>query len=114
MHEMSIALNVLQIAEETARQAGARSIKRIEMEIGELAGVLIDSLTFCFTAARQDTPAAEADLDIETIPGQGLCTQCGGEFHLEQYMTPCPHCGSYAVEIKQGQELRVKAIIVDE
>ena len=79
MHEMSIVAGVLDIAENEARSAGARVINAVEIEVGALAGVEIDALTFCFSVARQGTLAAEASLVIHEIPGRGHCPDCSQE-----------------------------------
>lgn len=53
MHEMSIALNIIELASEAAQAAAAHRISSIELEIGTLAGVMIESLELCFEAAAR-------------------------------------------------------------
>ncbi|MBL6985282.1 MAG: hydrogenase maturation nickel metallochaperone HypA, partial [Candidatus Thioglobus sp.] len=43
-------MNIVDIACKTAQQNGAHKIQSIEVEVGKLAGVLEDSLAFCFQA----------------------------------------------------------------
>ena len=112
MHEMSIAMSILDIADEQARAAGARVINRIEMDVGGLAGIEVESLRFCFTAARRGL-AADAELVINEIPGRARCAECEAECMLEMPMALCPACGGLALEILQGRELRVRALNVD-
>ena len=87
MHEMSIVSGVLDIAENEARSAGARVINSVEIEVGQLAGVEIPSLEFCFEVARRGTLAAGADLVIHEICGLGHCPDCGQELKSH-----CPGC----------------------
>jgi len=112
VHEMSIAMNVLKIAEEQARTAEARVINRIEIEVGALAGVEIESLRFCFSAARRGVTGA-AELVIHEIPGRALCGACGAEPELEMPVAMCPACGALGLDILQGRELRVRSLNVD-
>ena len=112
MHEMSLAMNILEIAAEQARAADARVINRIEIEVGELAGVELESLRFCFTAARRG-PAAAAELVVHEIEGRARCADCGAEPKLEMPVALCPACGSLGLEILQGSELRVRSLNVD-
>ena len=112
MHEMSIAMSVIEIACKEAQAGGAERIESIQMDVGKLAGVMIDSLEFCFEAARKDSMAAEADLIINELPGKGRCQDCGTTFEVESFVTICPECESYRVEIEQGRELRVASITV--
>ena len=113
MHEMSIVSGVLLIVEEQARAAQAKVVNSIELEIGQLAGVEIESLEFCFAAARKGTMAQSADLVIHSIPGRGNCPDCASEVPVDFQMAVCRECGEALVEVFQGRELRVKSISVD-
>lgn len=113
MHEMSIVTGILNIAEEQARAAGAHVIHAIEVEIGDLAGIEIDALNFCFEAARKNTLAARADLVIHPIPGLGHCLTCEKDVPVTFPVALCPACGQPVFDVRQGRELRVKSINVD-
>ena len=113
MHEMSIVAGVLDIAENEARAADAKVINSVEIEVGQLAGVEIGALEFCFEAARKGTLAAGASLVIHEIPGRGLCPDCDRDVEVDYFMAVCPLCKQGLVEILQGRELRVRSINVD-
>ena len=113
MHEMSIVTSILKIVEEQARQAEARVINSIELEVGHLAGIELDSLLFCFESAKQDSMARTAKLVVDEIPGEGRCPECGKDVKLDYPLAPCPECGQALVEAARGQELRIKSINVD-
>ena len=113
MHEMSIVSGILQIVQDQARSAGAKVINSIELEIGQLAGIELDSLNFCFQAARGGTLAENAELVIRDIPGRGHCPECRKDVPVEFHLAVCGECGQALVEVLQGRELRVKSINVD-
>ena len=46
MHELSIAMNILEIAEENAKKLNAKIVHEIEIDIGELSGIDFDALEF--------------------------------------------------------------------
>ncbi|MBU8870165.1 MAG: hydrogenase maturation nickel metallochaperone HypA [Gemmatimonadales bacterium] len=114
MHEMSIAANILEIAEQQAAQAQARIINRIEVEVGLLAGVEISALEFCFETARMmsDLTSSSA-LVIHPVAGRGRCPDCRLDFPVEFFVVLCPVCGQTNVKILQGRELKVRSINVD-
>lgn len=112
VHEMTIAANILQIAEAEAAAAGARAINRIEVEVGDLAGVEVPALQFCFGAARGGL-AAGAELVIVPVPGRGRCMRCGESAPMEFFAAVCPACGRSCLEITQGRELAVRRLNVD-
>ncbi len=113
MHEMSIVTNILAIAEQQGREAGATAINRIEIEVGALAGVEIPSLEFCFSAAKAETMAAGAELVVHEIPGRGWCEGCQTQVPLDFFVAVCPQCGKSVTQVVQGRELKVRCINVD-
>jgi hydrogenase nickel incorporation protein HypA/HybF len=113
MHEMSIVAGVLKIVEDQARAAGATAINSIELEIGKLAGIEIDSLKFCYEIARKKSMAQNAELIVRSVPGRGHCSQCKKDVPVGFQMAVCPECEQAVVEIFQGRELRVLSINVD-
>ncbi|RMF08023.1 MAG: hydrogenase maturation nickel metallochaperone HypA [Candidatus Neomarinimicrobiota bacterium] len=113
MHEMSIALSICDLAAAEAHKAGGGRIKEVEVEIGTLAGVMVEALEFCFETAKRSTPLAEANLKIVTVPAAGHCHTCGARFAADHYLVTCPECHSFQVVIEQGKELRVKTISIE-
>ncbi len=113
MHEMSIALNIVQMADEFARREQAQTIEVIDLEIGELSGVVIDALEFCFQAAKKNTLATDAEIVIHPIPGQGHCTQCETEFPIARWPEPCPSCQGWSVQIIAGRDMKVRSITIN-
>jgi hydrogenase nickel incorporation protein HypA/HybF len=113
MHEFSIAVNIVEIAEEYASRENASVVREIEIEVGELSGVVVDALKFCLEAAVKDGPLEEAERRICTIEGRARCRSCSHEFRVQELYSPCPKCGSPAPEIIQGRELRVKSLLVE-
>lgn len=113
MHEMSLAMSIVDLVAAEAKAAGARQVNRIELEVGTLAGVLVDSLRFCFEAAARETVVAGAELVIQEIAASGRCPACGVEGAMAGLLTDCPGCGQCLV-LEKGRELRVVSITVDE
>lgn len=108
MHEVSIILNVLDIAEDHCRKEGYKRIDSIKLRIGKASGVLSDALHFAFEATKQETLAHNASLVIDEVPASGECRVCGVEFHTdEKYILCCPECGSVDFTLTGGRELDV-------
>jgi len=114
MHEMSIAMNIINIASKEAEKDGASSISNIELDVGKLSGVMIDSLNFCYEAVCKGTIAENSTLSINEIPAQARCKKCQHSFEIDAFMALCPLCESYEIDILQGRELKLKAISVNE
>ena len=111
MHEMAITQGIVDIC---LQHAKGRQIRQVVIDIGELSGVVPEAVAFCFSACTADTPAAEARLDIRQVPGLGQCIDCGTEQLLARLYDPCRQCGSYALTLLKGEELRVVELEVDD
>ena len=113
MHELSIALSIVELAEEEAKKANATSISKIEVEIGTMAGIDADALQFAWDATIQGTMAGHAELQIHSIQAEPHCLECGKDFPAENFFVQCPDCGSYRYQITKGKELRISSLMVD-
>ena len=112
MHELSIVMGILKIAETEAEKAGAKTVDLIELEIGSLAGIELDALDFVWNGAVKDTVLEHAVRKIDLIKGKGQCMECDLIFSLDHVYDPCPNCQNYLKGVIQGKELRVKALEV--
>ncbi len=112
MHELSIAIGIVRIAEDETLKAKATEVTKIDLEIGVLSGVEVDSLAFVWSSAVKDSVLEKAELEITKISGKGKCTDCDTEFDMENIYDVCPKCSSNFKDILQGKELKVKALEV--
>jgi len=112
MHELSIALSIVDIAEEEVRKAGAHQVERIELDIGSLSGVEIDALEFIWEEAVRASVLEKADRRINRIPGMARCVECDEKFEMKQLFDACPRCQQYFNDIIQGKELKVRSLTV--
>lgn len=114
MHEMSIAMNIIEIVCAAAENNEAEHISCIEIEIGSLAGVMAESLKFCFDAASRHTLAEGAQLKIIPLPARGKCSVCETEIEIESFATPCPDCNGFLYQISSGTDIKILSLIIDE
>jgi hydrogenase nickel incorporation protein HypA/HybF len=110
MHELGITQTIVAIACDHAKGA---KVRRVSVEIGKFSGVLADAIAFCFDVCCQGTELAGATLEIIEIPGLARCRHCGTEVPLEYPLGIC-NCGSFDLELIQGQELRVKELELED
>jgi hydrogenase nickel incorporation protein HypA/HybF len=110
MHELSIAQSIVDIVQQTASSNGAGKVRTIRLRIGELAGVVTDSLEFCITAITAGTDLEGVRLDIESIPLRAQCGKCGKAFAVENNNFFCPGCESGECTVVSGRELQVTEI----
>ncbi len=117
MHELSLAQALLDTALHHPACSASSRVIRLDVKVGALAGVDVDSLTFCFALASKDTPAEGAQLRIEVTPARGRCRACGEERVLEasaarpgwsafdpKVVSTCA-CGEQVFDLVGGHEL---------
>lgn len=112
MHEMSLAEGVLQLIEDSAREQAFERVSTVWLEIGQLAGVEVEAMKFCFDAVTRGSLAEGARLEIIATPGSGWCMPCGQTIPLNEVFGTCPLCGQHQVQVTGGTEMRVKELEV--
>lgn len=113
MHELSLAESILQLIEEAALEQKFTQVKTVWLEVGQLACVEKESLRFYFDVVTQDSIAWQARLKIIEIAGEAFCNQCHKTVLIASYYEACPHCGSYALQITQGDGMQIKELEVE-
>lgn len=111
MHESSLAINMIDFAQEQCQSNGGASVESITVRLGAASGIKPESLEQSFNALKSDTVASSAKVVFELIPVAGTCKTCGKPFELQEVpdlsAMACPHCGSQKLEIIQGREMEI-------
>jgi len=110
MHEVSLARNIVEIVREHLSPESACEVQSVTVRIGELAGVIPESLEFCFRALTQGTALEHTSLIIRREPIKARCENCGRKSLITIDSFKCPVCGSNYLTLLAGTELRVSEI----
>lgn len=113
MHEMSLCEGILQVLETEAQKQDFNLVKKVWLEIGELAGVELDAMLFSFEVVTRNSLADGAKLNIINVPGSAWCMQCSDNVPVKQRFDACPECGSYQLQVTGGDEMRIKELEVE-
>ena len=114
MHELSIAMSIVEIAQEERERLGGR-VSAVHLKLGPMAGVVKDALLFSYDVACQDTPLEGSRLLIEEMPLVVFCPQCEVQRVLPApHSLRCPECGTLTPEVRGGRELEVFAMEIVE
>jgi len=112
MHEISIIQGALEMAIQSAQNAAATRIDCLRLRVGTMTGVVPEALQFAFEALREGTIAAQATLEVETVPARCWCRQCELEFESADWLQECPRCHRGGAELRHGLELEVASMEV--
>lgn len=113
MHELSIATSIVDTVLQEIQRRNLPRVQTIVVRVGALSGVVPEALQFGFEAITSDTPLAKTTLEIEQVPVQGKCRNCGLGFTVEDFLFACPSCQSGQIEVTAGEELEIAHLEVD-
>ncbi len=111
MHELSIAMNIVEIAESEAGRRNAR-IEAVHLRLGPLSGVVKDALLSAWELACENTVLAGSRLVVEDVPLVVYCPRCKAQRTLDSISFLCPECQSPTPDVVHGRELEVFALEV--
>lgn len=108
MHELSIAMSIVEGAtEEAARHPGER-VEVVRLRLGQLSGVVKDALLFSYELACEGTPLTGSRLEIEEVAAAIFCRDCDAEREIASIQDfRCPICGKASSEVVRGRDLMI-------
>jgi hydrogenase nickel incorporation protein HypA/HybF len=115
MHELSLAMSILEIVEtEIEQRAGGTPKGRVPsltVRVGALSGVEPEALSFAWEVAREQGPFRDAALVIELVAAKAACDRCGAGFLLAEGSGECAVCGPVGFRVVEGHEVEVTRIV---
>lgn len=115
MHELSIAVSIVEMAEEESERQGGAKINAVHLKLGPLSGVVKTALESAFGLACEGTILERAILVVEEVPIIGYCPKCLAERPMKSMQWfVCPECESPISEVIHGRELEVVALEIEE
>lgn len=113
MHELSLAGEVIKIAEYEAEKNMARLVKEITIEVGNFSGVEVDAFESALGLLTEGSILEKTRLNIVRKNGKGFCPACEQEFEMNQRIDTCPGCHSFPSEVRGGYEFRVVSLMIE-
>lgn len=111
MHELSIALSIVDGVEEELNRRGEEQVYAVHLRLGRLAGVVKEALLFSYELACEGTPLAGSRLIVEEIPVRVYCTACAMECDtISDQCLQCVTCGGSNCRLVRGSELELASL----
>lgn len=115
MHELSIAMSIVELAQEESARRGNAQITAVHLKLGALSGVVKEALLSSYEMACDDTALKGSQLIVEEVPVVVFCPSCQAQRPLHSIqLFCCAVCGTPTAEIVQGKELEVVALEIEE
>jgi len=113
MHELAVTESLLKTACEYAEKNGASKVLQLNLVIGDLSGIIDDSVQFYWDMISADTLCAQSVLVIEKQPAIFFCQSCRQSFTMGEELIPCPQCGGVDLKVVSGDEFTLKSIEIE-
>jgi len=108
MHEYSIVQSLVDRVDALARARGGATVERLEVSIGEVAGVEVGLLETAYETYRPGTICESAELHVRVVPALWACRACGGAIEKGRALG-CAACGGLATLVA-GDEIVLERI----
>lgn len=114
MHELSIALGLLDAVEDEAGRRGGPIVRAVHLRLGALSGVMKAPLLSAYELAREGTPLAGCELVIEEVPIVIRCPSCRADRTIPSIQELCcPQCGTPSADLVSGRELEITGLEIE-
>ncbi len=111
MHELGVVIQVVKTVERIAKENNLTQIDTLVLQIGELSSMIPKYIEECYPAAVDGTIMEDTTLEIEILPGNGLCRSCKHVFNLIEHKNTCPECQGEEWDMLSGKEFNIKEIV---
>ncbi|WP_252250474.1 hydrogenase maturation nickel metallochaperone HypA [Clostridium sp. ZBS13] len=111
MHELGVVFDVVKTVENFVKKNGLTQIDTLVLQIGELSSMIPKYIEACYPAAVDGTLLQDTKLEIEILPGNGICKECNTVFNIIKNNGKCSKCGGGYWEMLCGKEFMIKEII---
>jgi hydrogenase nickel incorporation protein HypA/HybF len=109
MHELSIAMSIVELAEGEAERRRAH-VEAVHLRLGPLSGVVKEALLSAYELACANTSLAGSHLLVEDVPIVVYCPRCEEQRTLKTRRFVCPECQTPTPDVVQGRELEIFAL----
>jgi hydrogenase nickel incorporation protein HypA/HybF len=111
MHELSIAMSIVDTAVEEAARLDDATVLAVHLKLGPMAGVVKAALLASFDMAKENSPISGAKLVIVDTELRAYCPVCETERGVVSLTEICCNeCGTPTPQITSGRELEITAM----
>lgn len=114
MHELSIAISIVDSAINQAKMASADRVSEVTLDIGILSGIEYESLEFALSVAAKETILEKTLFRINRVEPVAECPACQHLYTPDGMFSHCPECNKQGIRLIRGTELQIKSLLVEQ
>jgi hydrogenase nickel incorporation protein HypA/HybF len=121
MHEFSISDDIVRNVLNAVKENNGKKVLSIQLEIGELALLNVEQVTFWVQELFKGSVAEGARVKVRTIKARIKCESCGYKGAIRSNrddsfthvaLQTCPQCNSFQFKVEKGRECILRKIQV--
>ena len=113
MHELAVTQGLLKICLDEGKKHNVKSIKEINIKVGELTDLVPSCISYYFNIVAKGTIAENTKINIDKIPVSIRCNKCSYEGEIGRNNYVCPKCKGNKYEITKGREFYLDTMEVE-
>lgn len=113
MHELSIAQSIVEQAHKLAIENKGSRVLELDLQIGELSGVVVECLEFVMPEVIKGTILEDCKFNFEKVTLELKCLDCGALTYPDIVFIQCEHCFSRDIKINKGKELLIRKMEIE-
>ena len=114
MHELSIAMSIVDTVIKQAEAASAGDVLEVELDIGVYSGIEFESLEFSLGVAIKGSILEKTIFRINRVEAVAECPTCHHLYTPERVFSHCPECSQPGIRLIRGTELQIKSLLVEQ
>ena len=114
MHELGIAINIVEVVQRHLPPDKKVQVKKISIRAGKLTALYPPALETCIEAVARDTPVQGAAVVVIDDPIRAKCRSCHAVSEFDEPPFVCAMCGQTQLDMVSGRDLFVESIEVEE
>jgi hydrogenase nickel incorporation protein HypA/HybF len=115
MHELSIAMGIVEMAEEEMANRNNAHVYAVHLRLGCFSGVVKEALLSSYEIACTSGPLEGSQLLIEDVPVEIYCTHCQAPRAVVSIQQlHCAECGTPSADVVHGKEIEVTFLEITE
>ncbi len=111
MHEMSIAVDIIDSVLDAVSEHEPSCVEEVEVQIGVMRQVVPEALEMAFRAASEGTVVEGARLIVKEERVVAVCRQCDCLYLPEDEIYACPECGQADARIVAGNDMVLRSVV---
>lgn len=114
MHELSVTKGIFNTVLESANRAGAKKVNQVNINMGACLDYIPEIIQKYYDELSKGTIAYGAKIIVNVTPVKIMCNDCKNIMVGNNLFSNCPKCQSRNLILKNGREILIENIEIED